>query len=119
MIFLLDRNQIVSNSVYKSEIHHALSEIAKYISLSIVLKIIMSAVFNLIFDLLNEIVLPSKYTFKCIGLNIFIHINEYKHINKQYITMVYAGMQKEVIRLIRNCFPGMSLSLQSTGESFT
>ena len=53
------------------------------------------------------------------GLNIFIHINEYKHINKQYITMVYDGIQKEAIRLIRICFPGMSLSLQSTGESFT
>ena len=37
-----------------------------------------------------------------VGLNIFIHINEYKHINKQYITMVYDGIQKEAIRLIRN-----------------
>ena len=36
-----------------------------------------------------------------VGLNIFIHINEYKHINKQYITMVYDGIQKEAIRLIR------------------
>ena len=53
------------------------------------------------------------------GLNIFIHINEYKHINKQYITLVYDGIQKEAIRLKRICFPGMSLSLQSTGESFT
>ena len=35
------------------------------------------------------------------GLNIFIHINENKHINKQYITMVYDGIQKEAIRLIR------------------
>ena len=29
-----------------------------------------------------------------IGLNIFIHVNESKHINKQYITMVYDGIQK-------------------------
>ena len=35
------------------------------------------------------------------GLNIFIHINENKHINKHYITMVYDGIQKEAIRLIR------------------
>ena len=40
-----------------------------------------------------------------IGLNIFIHINENKHVNKQYITMVYDGIQKEAIRLIRICFP--------------
>ena len=26
-----------------------------------------------------------------VGLNIFIHINENKHINKQYIIMVYDG----------------------------
>ena len=39
------------------------------------------------------------------GLKIFIHINENKHINKQYITMVYDGIQKEAIRLIRICFP--------------
>ena len=38
MIFLLDRNQIISHSLNKSEIHPALSEIAKFISLSIVLK---------------------------------------------------------------------------------
>ena len=31
-----------------------------------------------------------------LGLNIFIHVNENKHINKQYITMVYDGIQKEV-----------------------
>ena len=52
----------------------------------------------------------------------FKHIysyNEYKHINKQYITMVYDGIQKKAIRLIRICVPGMSLGLQSTGESFT
>ena len=42
--------------------------------------------------------------FGLIGLNIFIHINENKHINKQYITMVYDGIQKEAIRLIRICF---------------
>ena len=35
MIYLLDRNQIISHSVNKSDIHHALSEIAKFISLSI------------------------------------------------------------------------------------
>ena len=35
MIYLLDRNQIISHSVNKSEIHSALSEIAKFISLSI------------------------------------------------------------------------------------
>ena len=40
-----------------------------------------------------------------VGLNIFIHINGNKHINKQYITMVYDGIQKEAIRLIRTCFP--------------
>ena len=45
-----------------------------------------------------------------LGLNIFIHINEYKHINKQYITMVYDGIQKEAIRLIRICFPCGTLS---------
>ena len=36
MIHLLDRNQIISNSVFKSKIHNALSRIAKFISLSIV-----------------------------------------------------------------------------------
>ena len=36
MIHLLDRNQIVSHLVNKSEIHSTLSEIAKFISLSIV-----------------------------------------------------------------------------------
>ena len=41
-----------------------------------------------------------------VGLNIFIHINENKHINKHYITMVYDGIQKEAIRLIRICFNG-------------
>ena len=35
MIYLLDRTQIISHSVNKSEIHPALSEIAKFISLSI------------------------------------------------------------------------------------
>ena len=35
MIYLLDRNQIISHSVNKSERHPALSEIAKFISLSI------------------------------------------------------------------------------------
>ena len=35
MIYLLDRNQIISHSVNKSEIHPALSETAKFISLSI------------------------------------------------------------------------------------
>ena len=35
MIYLLDRYQIISHSVSKSEIHTALSEIAKFISLSI------------------------------------------------------------------------------------
>ena len=35
MIYLLDRNQSISHSVNKSERHHALSEIAKFISLSI------------------------------------------------------------------------------------
>ena len=35
MIYLLDRNQIISHSVKKSERHPALSEIAKFISLSI------------------------------------------------------------------------------------
>ena len=35
MIYLLDRNQIIFHSVNKSEIHPALSEIAKFISLSI------------------------------------------------------------------------------------
>ena len=35
MINLLDRNQIISESVNKSERHPALSEIAKFISLSI------------------------------------------------------------------------------------
>ena len=35
MIYLLDRNQIISHSVNKSEIHPALSEIAKFISISI------------------------------------------------------------------------------------
>ena len=39
------------------------------------------------------------------GLNIFIHINENKHINEHYITMVYDGIQKEAIRLKRICFP--------------
>ena len=54
--------------------------------------------------------------------NWFKHIysyNKHKHINKQYITMEYDGIQKEAIRLIRICFPGMSLGLQSTGESVT
>ena len=37
MIYLLDRNQIISRSVNKSERHPALSEIAKFISLSICL----------------------------------------------------------------------------------
>ena len=50
--------------------------------------------------------LPARM--KMIALNIFIHINENKHINKQYITMVYDGIQKEAIRLIRICFPEMS-----------
>ena len=36
MIYLLDRNQIISHPVNRSEIHPALSEIAKFISLSIV-----------------------------------------------------------------------------------
>ena len=36
MIYLLERNQIISHSVNKSERHPALSEIAKFISLSIV-----------------------------------------------------------------------------------
>ena len=36
MIYLLDRTQIISHSVNKSERHPALSEIAKFISLSIV-----------------------------------------------------------------------------------
>ena len=35
MIDLLDRNPIISHSVNKSEIHPAVSEIAKFISLSI------------------------------------------------------------------------------------
>ena len=35
MIYLLDRNQIIFHLVNKSEIHPALSEIAKFISLSI------------------------------------------------------------------------------------
>ena len=35
MIYLLDRNQIIFHSVNQSEIHPALSEIAKFISLSI------------------------------------------------------------------------------------
>ena len=35
MIYLLDRNQNFPHSVNKSEIHPALSEIAKFISLSI------------------------------------------------------------------------------------
>ena len=35
MIYLLDRNQIISHSSYKSEIHPALSDITKFISLSI------------------------------------------------------------------------------------
>ena len=35
------------------------------------------------------------------GLNICIHINENKRINKQYIKMVYDGIQKEAIWLIR------------------
>ena len=35
MIYLLDRNQIISHSVNKSEIHPSLSEIAKLISRSI------------------------------------------------------------------------------------
>ena len=39
-IYLLDRNQIISHSVNKSEIHPALSEIAKFISLSIIHPII-------------------------------------------------------------------------------
>ena len=42
MIYLLDRNQIISHSVNKSEIHPALSEIAKFISLSIVLARLLS-----------------------------------------------------------------------------
>ena len=37
MIYLLERNQIISHSVNKSERHLALSEITKFISLSIVL----------------------------------------------------------------------------------
>ena len=37
MIYLLDENQIISHSVNKSEIHPALSEITKFISLSIVI----------------------------------------------------------------------------------
>ena len=44
------------------------------------------------------------------GLNIFIHINENKHINKQYIAMVYDGMRIEAIRLIRICFPFCAVS---------
>ena len=36
MINLLDRNQIISHSFIKSEMHPALSEIAKFISLSII-----------------------------------------------------------------------------------
>ena len=44
-----------------------------------------------------------------LGLNIFIHINENKNINKQFITMVYDGIQKEAIRLIRICFPFITL----------
>ena len=35
MIYLLDRNQIISHSVNKSERHPVLSEIAKFISISI------------------------------------------------------------------------------------
>ena len=35
MIYLLDGNQIITHSVNKSEIHPALSEVAKFISLSI------------------------------------------------------------------------------------
>ena len=38
MIDLLDRNQIISHSIKKSEIQPAFSEIAKFISLSIVTK---------------------------------------------------------------------------------
>ena len=37
MIHLLNRNQIISHSINKSERHPALSEIAKFISLSIYL----------------------------------------------------------------------------------
>ena len=36
MIYLPDRIQIISHSVNKSEMHPALSEIAKFISLSLV-----------------------------------------------------------------------------------
>ena len=56
------------------------------------------AFYDIQFRLLNHQILED-----IVGLNIFIHINENKHINKQYITMVYDGIQKEAIRLIRIC----------------
>ena len=42
MIYLLDRNQIISHSVNKSERHPALSEIAKFISLSICMVVFLT-----------------------------------------------------------------------------
>ena len=43
-----------------------------------------------------------------VGLNVFIQINEYKHINIQYITMVYDGIKKEAMWLIQNCLSELS-----------
>ena len=56
------------------------------------------AFYNIQFRLLNLQILED---IDC--LNIFIHINENKHINEQYITMVYDGIQRETIRLLRIC----------------
>ena len=50
MIFLLDRNQTISHTVNKSEIHPALSEIAKFISLSIFCHIFGILVCNLVMN---------------------------------------------------------------------
>ena len=56
MIYLLDRNQIISHSVNQSEIHLALSEIAKFISLSVV-----DNVFKMIPKPLNHIYIICLY----------------------------------------------------------
>ena len=45
MINLLDRNQIISHLVNKSERHPALSEIAKFISLSIFIRNFMKHIY--------------------------------------------------------------------------
>ena len=43
--------------------------------------------------------------FKAFGLNIFIHISIYSNIQIYILQYHHNGIQKEVMRLIRICFP--------------